>query len=1204
MAPGLLCPDCGSEMQLRTARRGRNAGGQFYGCSRFPHCRGTLSLNEANEEASRSFNETYNENIAQSKLPHDVTARSKFNSYQTCFIESVATSYNALENFRFSNITEKELMAFSQFRIDFLKKESSTQHSERARQIVSVCEKLLSRGRVTLCSPYVEKEIEKLFGNIELNENAITLKSLIREQLMPEEIWLDSDAEESFYYGVLPEVFNKEIIQWVTPQVEITSLLPKIEQDNIHGRVDFLIHMPGLEEPLIVEIDGEQHLGSSEQDEERDELLNRHGYIVKRFSAEEVIYDKETIIEKLRNYLGVGEDAYEISNTSRMLHAIKIIHQIQITVIQAIKYQFLSFNEESDWKINIRLEPDSLFNEKQVSKICKIAIKDLMQLINNLCELYSYPLKMALPNLKVNSKHISDVKDTLLIAFDTDLTDSQNVFLIQNICLPFHIANNVTPTNAAIIDNLSEKTLLYFLNYLFRKSGFWEGQLDAINRAFGCKDAILLLPTGGGKSIAFQMASLLLPGRTIVIEPIISLIEDQLDNLASYGIDRCSSITSLISGPSERKQVLNFFSQGEYLLLYVAPERFQTIDFRDALRGLTVHSPINIVVIDEAHCVSEWGHDFRTAYLNIGRISREYCESQGIVPPLIALTGTASRSVLKDVQRELQINDFDAIITPNSFDRPELKFNIITCKSSEKFPRLKGYLGRSLPDLFNTTRASLTQVNGKNTYSGLVFCPWVNGEYGVVQVSKQINEDLSIPNDYYSGKVPKYHKAGSDWASRKQIVAKSFKYNEKPLLTCTKAFGMGIDKSNIRYTIHYGLPFSLEAFYQEAGRAGRDRRIAHCCILASIDDHIRAKELLVPDTEVERIAEIVKVKDRQNDDDITRALFFHIQAFRGVEIEVREIEEMLKTSFSDYADKGQKIISYESQQRNITEKCLHRLLILGIIDDYTIDYSSNTFTVNRTGATKEIIIDAYGKYIEGYLGGRSHRAVEEAKENLSLKHREFVLAMLRLLLGFIYSVIEKGRRRALWEMFIVASERANNDIKIRNRILTYLEETEHTKIINEMLDDPGLGLNMLIDFLEKIRSPNEAAEIRGQAARYLESYPDHPSLLMLRALTELFARDKDFEVVKINYFASIKSILANYELEETELHDFVAKSLKVINKKSSHLALEITNKLTEEFNSVNFSRTMVRTLPEEIVAYPALHVLALLHKQCLKLIKR
>src|SRR5690554_6848387 len=131
-------------------------------------------------------------------------------------------------------------------------------------------------------------------------------------------------------------------------------------------------------------------------------------------------------------------------------------------------------------------------------------------------------------------------------------------------------------------------------------------------------------------------------------------MEDQIDNLAMMGIDRCIAITSQIGNPQDRTRVLQLFGQGEYIFAFVSPERFQIDEFRESLRTLTVHTPIAMIVIDEAHCVSEWGHDFRTAYLNIGKTSREYCKSEEHIPPLLALTGTASRAVLKDVQRELQ----------------------------------------------------------------------------------------------------------------------------------------------------------------------------------------------------------------------------------------------------------------------------------------------------------------------------------------------------------------------------------------------------------------------------------------------------------------------------------------------------------------------------------------------------------------------
>ena len=230
----------------------------------------------------------------------------------------------------------------------------------------------------------------------------------------------------------------------------------------------------------------------------------------------------------------------------------------------------------------------------------------------------------------------------------------------------------------------SREVTEWFLAYVFRKDGFWKGQWETVERTLNGKDSVVLLPTGGGKSIAFQLAALLLPGRCIVVDPILSLIDDQIDNLHRVGVDRCVAITSQITSQEERELQLQAFSSGHYMFCYVAPERFQISRFRDYLMTLTVSTPVSLIAVDEAHCVSEWGHDFRTAYLNLGRTAREYCASGGQAPPLVALTGTASKIVLKDVQRELGITDIDAIITPKSFDRPELQFSVLTCKSSEK----------------------------------------------------------------------------------------------------------------------------------------------------------------------------------------------------------------------------------------------------------------------------------------------------------------------------------------------------------------------------------------------------------------------------------------------------------------------------------------------------------------------------------------
>ena len=175
----------------------------------------------------------------------------------------------------------------------------------------------------------------------------------------------------------------------------------------------------------------------------------------------------------------------------------------------------------------------------------------------------------------------------------------------------------------------------YILSFV--KNNFGKGSGKQSKGPYDKKIPLCYCRPGGGKSIAFQLAALLLPGRCVVVDPIISLIDDQIDNLRKVGIDRTVGITGQIQSSEEREQILRAFSSGHYLFCYVAPERFQITRFREALRALTVVTPISLIAIDEAHCVSEWGHDFRTAYLNLGRVSREYCKLQGAVPPLILL---------------------------------------------------------------------------------------------------------------------------------------------------------------------------------------------------------------------------------------------------------------------------------------------------------------------------------------------------------------------------------------------------------------------------------------------------------------------------------------------------------------------------------------------------------------------------------------
>jgi ATP-dependent DNA helicase RecQ len=314
------------------------------------------------------------------------------------------------------------------------------------------------------------------------------------------------------------------------------------------------------------------------------------------------------------------------------------------------------------------------------------AIMGLVELLTRLSNLYEADFSVASTSVVGGN----DLEPTihLIFQYGQENLEAQSpiapAFYISDILFPGEIAAPTQSSYPATVAEPSKDDVRWFLNYLFRKDDFWEGQWETIKRTLQGKDSVVLLPTGSGKSLAFQLAALIRPGPCIAEDPIIALVDDQIDNLSSVGIDRSIGITSQIRSSNEREQVLDAFASGNYLFCYVAPERFQTKPFRERLRALTVMSPVSLIAVDEAHCVSVWGHDFRTSYLNLGRVAREYCSFDGTAPPLVALTGTASKIVLKDVQRDLGITDVDAVITPRSFDRPELRFSILKMQRLRK----------------------------------------------------------------------------------------------------------------------------------------------------------------------------------------------------------------------------------------------------------------------------------------------------------------------------------------------------------------------------------------------------------------------------------------------------------------------------------------------------------------------------------------
>ncbi|MDA2447557.1 DNA helicase RecQ [Bacillus cereus] len=325
----------------------------------------------------------------------------------------------------------------------------------------------------------------------------------------------------------------------------------------------------------------------------------------------------------------------------------------------------------------------------------------------------------------------------------------------------------------------------------FGYSSFRRGQDETIKNVLDGKDTVCIMPTGGGKSICYQIPALVFEGTTLVISPLISLMKDQVDTLVQNGIS-ATYINSSIS-IAEANQRIQLAKQGHYKLLYVAPERLDSMEFVDQL----IDMKILMIAIDEAHCISQWGHDFRPSYLHIHRIL-DYLPEK---PLVLALTATATPQVRDDICNTLEINQENTIMT--TFERENLSFSVI--KGQDRNAYLADYIRQNQKE------------------SGIIYA-------ATRKVVDQLYEDLMKAGV----SVSKYHAGMSD--SDRNEQQELFLRDEVSVMVATSAFGMGIDKSNIRYVIHYQLPKNMESYYQEAGRAGRDGLDSTCILLYSSQD--------------------------------------------------------------------------------------------------------------------------------------------------------------------------------------------------------------------------------------------------------------------------------------------------------------------------------------------------------------------------------
>lgn len=949
-----------------------------------------------------------------------------------------------------------------------------------------------------------------------------------------------SPAEKSFI-DAFERAFGSRLLARVIAQAPFSLLIGRNASPLGERYVDFAFSLGRIR--IVFEIDGAQHseIGQQHQDMWRDELLEQAGWEVVRIPAAKTLYDPDgwfrdqhprELGRLLASLNRVKDNLDKVANSSpqammlaqglfaepiaiqRCLRALIILFRRGI-LQPATTNRVLLIEEDVP---GFAHAADALCEQwKQLRALCP-SLPEPPNFEIDLCGMHSVaPLpKDSLVRLRLvepaGRYHLRISHSLTLLAgrngsLETSLANA-------GVDVDYAIrADWIRPTPGRLGEadppkfelteledalsvraKLSTKestqmeALRFFLRELFRKRDFFSGQALSVCRLLQRKATIALLPTGAGKSIIFQLSGLLLPGTTVVVAPLVGLIEDQIENLRCNGIDHAAAITSNLK-PEAKLEVLDRLANGRISFLYVAPERFQIPQFRQEMRDAARRFSVPLAIIDEAHCVSEWGHDFRPSYLHLGRnLINHASDREGRPPTLVALTGTASFAVLLDIQNELGVIDEKSLVVPPTFDRPELQFVVKRLNRGARLETLREII-KTIPRKLGEPPETFFALKGSRTNAGIIFCPHVNGPLGVSTVASELQVE-----EYYCGQKPKDFEG--DWEDHKKRSIGRFKRDECPLIVASKALGMGFDKENVRFTIHYCIPSSVEAFYQEAGRAGRNG--------------LKQKSLGIILYE---------------EGDIEKQLFFHRRSYPSAEQEAAKVAAAWK-QLQEIAEKASAdepiFLPFSSKTGgDDQEKTIYRLLLLDLISDYAKDWSNRAFLIVIHPVQRERVLTALRKIL-----GRQwfHKQVEHAVGLVErAPEHDLVRAASECLVDFVYREIASRREQATRTLAeICHNYKRERDFRLH--ILAYLEESEFSAVLRtwQRRSLPEIELSVNQEILNQAKTVDALRRLVGSTRRFLDEEPGNAPIRVLSILAKSRSSSEPDENVRneLKFFIS------------------------------------------------------------------------------------